>query len=378
MVESYEEANNSAGTPNAIPVGQEGEWDWVVQDNGAAASTTYYFRMVKATGTVLGGYTNYPQPTTAIPVLTQDHYRWYDNVDAIQPTTSLGAEDTAITNVAVSAILRLRASLQGSSYPTATGQTFRLQYSTSTGGPWTDVGGLASGEVWRGYDNPTPADGASLSSVLLALSDSSRAQTYEEANDSAPTPNIIETGKRSEWAWVLQPNDTLGNTTYYFRMVRGNGTPLEVYTSYPTVTMGNTTPNAPTSLGPAQYVDNAVGWGNDNTPALTFTISDPDSEQQVEYQIQIASDSGFASVVVDYTSGLQAQTSTSAYMVGQSGGTYTTGSQGMTLSDTGTGYWWRVKTIDELTSQSGWYGGPPRGYRSSRSGHSPGWSIPLP
>ena len=85
-------------------------------------------------------------------------------------------------------------------------------------------------------------------------------------------------------------------------------------------------------------------------PTLTFTLSDPDV-QQVQFQIQIATDSGFTALVVSYTWDLQAEGAAS-FTVGQSGGTYGVGSQGMTLSDNGTGYWWRVKTIDDLAAES--------------------------
>ncbi len=522
VVQTYEEANNSAVTPNAVNVGQRGEWDWVVQNNGAVASITYYYRMVESGGAALNRYTTYPTLTTATPVLTQDHYRWYDNTNAVQPTVALGTEDTLITDVGVSATVRLRVSIQGASYSLIAGQTFKLQYGTSTSGPWTDVGGLGSGETWRGFDNATPADGATITANLLsgatiletyeetnnsastpnaitvgnsaewdwvidrnggststtyyfrmtysngtaldtyseypALSTSSGGEqleqldyrwfdnanslspgtalaaqntgatslvegtpyhvrigvkdtvvdlspgpvfklqfststsgpwtdvggigsgetwrgfdnstpadgaaitsnlltgatileTYEEANNSATMPVKIDASKVAEWAWVVQPNATLANTTYYFRMVRANDTPLDTYTNYPTVTTGNATPDNPTSLGPAQFVDNDTGWTNDNTPTVSFTLTDPDVEQQVRFQVQFATDSGFSGMVADFTSDLQSQ-GAATYTVGQTGGTYATGSASMTLTDTGTGYFWRALTLDELAGSS--------------------------
>ncbi len=63
-LESYEEENNSVSNPNVITKGSRGEWDWVVQNNGAAAATDYCFRMVLSDGSVIQ-YTNYPKLTTA-------------------------------------------------------------------------------------------------------------------------------------------------------------------------------------------------------------------------------------------------------------------------------------------------------------------------
>ena len=61
---TYEEANNSANNPYAVSVGQNIEYDWVIQDNNAPSGTTYCFRMIKSDGTALNSYTNYPSLIT--------------------------------------------------------------------------------------------------------------------------------------------------------------------------------------------------------------------------------------------------------------------------------------------------------------------------
>ncbi len=112
----------------------------------------------------------------------------------------------------------------------------------------------------------------------------------------------------------------------------------------------NTNPDAPGSLGPASYVNGS--WGNDNTPTLTFSLSDPDGSDTVGFRIQIDDTSDFSSVVVDYTSAVAAQGSFS-FTVGQAagGGSYTTGSGGQTLADS-SGYYWQVKAIDNSAAES--------------------------
>lgn len=57
---TYEEENNSAANPNAIAVGQDAEWDWVLQAINVAIEQNYCFRMVKSDGTALNTYTRYP------------------------------------------------------------------------------------------------------------------------------------------------------------------------------------------------------------------------------------------------------------------------------------------------------------------------------
>lgn len=111
----------------------------------------------------------------------------------------------------------------------------------------------------------------------------------------------------------------------------------------------NTDPNAPSSLGPANLVDGSTG--DDNTPTYTFTLTDPNTDDRVKYQIQIDNSADFGSLVVDYTCALGSQGSTS-FTVGQAAGlgTYTTGNEAQTLADGN--YYWRVKTIDNGSASS--------------------------
>ena len=61
----YSEINPSDTNPNEALAGENTEWDWPVENNGATENTTYCFRMVKSGGAVLDGYNDYPKLTTA-------------------------------------------------------------------------------------------------------------------------------------------------------------------------------------------------------------------------------------------------------------------------------------------------------------------------
>ena len=63
----YSEINASAVNPNEVLDGEYSEWDWPVENNGAAENTTYCFRIAKSGGAALGGYEidGYPKLTTA-------------------------------------------------------------------------------------------------------------------------------------------------------------------------------------------------------------------------------------------------------------------------------------------------------------------------
>lgn len=66
--ETYEEQALSAAAPNALSADQSGEWDWVIQNNGAPTGTAYCFRVVMSDGQSLKDYEEYPQlVTNAVP-----------------------------------------------------------------------------------------------------------------------------------------------------------------------------------------------------------------------------------------------------------------------------------------------------------------------
>jgi hypothetical protein len=64
ILETYKETITFTN-PTAINSGQAAEWDWGILNNGAAAGTTYCFRIAKIGGTALDTYTNYPKLTTS-------------------------------------------------------------------------------------------------------------------------------------------------------------------------------------------------------------------------------------------------------------------------------------------------------------------------
>ncbi len=111
----------------------------------------------------------------------------------------------------------------------------------------------------------------------------------------------------------------------------------------------NTAPNASSSLGPANKINGS--WSTSTQPLLSFTQSDPNASDTVQFRIQISTSSSFASQTVDYTSALLSQGSTS-FTVGQasSSGTYTVGTSSQTLSDSQ--YYWRVMSTDNSGATS--------------------------
>jgi hypothetical protein len=73
--------------------------------------------------------------------MTQAQYRWYNNNSALQPTEPNAAENSVGIRNSIAEVIRLRLGIEVSgSTLSASAKDFKLQYSTSTSGPWTDVG----------------------------------------------------------------------------------------------------------------------------------------------------------------------------------------------------------------------------------------------
>lgn len=83
---SYEEENDSVENPTGIAIGDEGEWDWVIQNNGAPSGTNYCFRMINSDNTPLSSYTRYPTLTTNDVPDQPVHEAPFDNVAATSTT----------------------------------------------------------------------------------------------------------------------------------------------------------------------------------------------------------------------------------------------------------------------------------------------------
>ena len=198
---------------------------------------------------------------------TQLDHRWYDNIDGVVPTSPLAAENNAITNVLSNAVLHVRMNVDSGGDGVPNGSLLKFQYSTSLSGPWSDVGGLGSAEVWRGYDNAGPSDGASISTALLSATDSGgvNRETYEETNDA--TSDGVNKNKTAEWGWVVENNGADTNATYYLRMVEADGTILSAYTNYPELKTEPTPPGL--TLAP----NNSASGNPEDIIAYTHTVT---------------------------------------------------------------------------------------------------------
>ncbi len=236
------------------------------------------------------------QYTPPSPVFSQNDWRWYENIDLVFPSNALENENTTTTNVYLTDVLRLRMNVLVEDQNMATSsESFKLQFGEgsdcSVVSIWEDVGGLASIALFRGYNNPTPVDGVSASSTLLASS--TIIQTYEEENPSATVINYTPINNIAEWDWVLYNYNASPSTDYCFRMVRNGNYTFDNYLSYPQLTTApaNTAPSIPSNL--SQYKNDSVteilneDWVNEDSVNLRAQATDPDVNEIITLYFEL-------------------------------------------------------------------------------------------
>ncbi len=87
VLASYEENNPTVTLPTEIGPGKSGEWDFVLEHNGAAPGTEYCFRLVEADGAEFFTYTKYPRLLTNASPLGPALSKPFDN-EKISTATS--------------------------------------------------------------------------------------------------------------------------------------------------------------------------------------------------------------------------------------------------------------------------------------------------
>jgi hypothetical protein len=84
--ESYEENNPTATNTNLIAIGNDAEWDFVLQNYAGAPDTEYCFRMVYDDGSTLNTYARYPRLITNSPPPPPTLVAPFDNEQAASTT----------------------------------------------------------------------------------------------------------------------------------------------------------------------------------------------------------------------------------------------------------------------------------------------------
>jgi hypothetical protein len=181
------------------------------------------------------------------PTFNQSAYRFFNNLDSTDVGTPLADQDTAATLTSAGQAFRLRLLLHvGSGKLILNGQNFKLQFAqrgsdnqcdTSFNGEnYADV---TTSTLIAYNDNPTPSDGAALtanSNDPTHGSDVIVNQTYEELNPFTNSQGAINSNQDGKWDFSLKDNGAPASTTYCFRVVKADGSPLDSYSVIPQIT----------------------------------------------------------------------------------------------------------------------------------------------
>ncbi len=126
---TYEESSPTVLNPYKIFMGEDVEYDWLLQANDVTDLTSYCFRMTEDDGTLFNEYLYYPTVTTVGFQLEQQDWRWYDDEDAETPIVPLAASNTAPSNISQGNALKLRILVEEQAGRDGDNTKFKLQYS---------------------------------------------------------------------------------------------------------------------------------------------------------------------------------------------------------------------------------------------------------
>lgn len=330
LVTPMEATNNSSISANTSAAGAATNYP---RPNAAftITSTSTYQIWRSDTGSALTYRVEIIEWPVADISLRQNYYRFYVHDNVLKPTDPwpVGASDlgentsisTADEPLSTGEKVRIRMTVQVANANLAAGiQDFRLQYglrsstcSAIASNNWYAIGEIGSSTPWRGFSATGTTDGTSLSTNPptggdLVISVSDRAGSLVHENPSLGNPYGVLEGENVEYDWHLQHNGANSMSTYCFRMIRGNGTTLDVYNNYPQIRTAGFTPTTknwrwysdinnetPTSSLAAEVVA-PIDIANTNTLNLRVSVAEKRNVEgsNVKFKLQFSEDVTFA------------------------------------------------------------------------------------
>ena len=176
------------------------------------------------------------------------------------------------------------------------------------------------------------------------------------ANSDMSSP-ILNVGDLTTTSYLDTDTALDPATTYYWRVVTTNdqGSEYSDVHSFTTTNAPNSPPDDVTVVDPSSLLSgNTIDPTQLLSTPFTFSLSDPDSSDQVRYEVAVSPDNDSGDAVIRYLSPLGAQGARS-FTYGQTGdGTYTVGNNHTRLTD-GDSYYISIRAVDEHGAAGGWY-----------------------
>lgn len=147
-------------------------------------------------------------------------------------------------------------------------------------------------------------------------------------------------------------SDLTASTNYYWRVqaVNASGSSLSPTRSFQTGST-NAAPSTPSNVASDTLMGAVESYDLDDAE-MTVTLADPDDAEQVRYRVQIATDSSFNDLVIDYRAPFGVEGAVT-YSYGENGGTYLVGASTTTLPVDS--YYLRIRAEDDAAASSAWY-----------------------
>jgi len=223
---TLEHQNLSATNTYIAYNGEDVEYDWYVEHNGAAAGTTYCFRAVEPDGTALSGYLQYPQIRTAdfTPRITD--WRWYDDAENETPTAPLAPLNSTPSEISASTTLALRVVVDEQKSVNGEDVKFRLQFSEDI--TFSDPINVAptsscrNGSLWCFYDGGG-VNNATITTAVTGASDPCIASVGGGCG-THNSDGVYATGRNhpaealQEYSFMVQSTLLRAGAVYYFRL----------------------------------------------------------------------------------------------------------------------------------------------------------------
>jgi hypothetical protein len=271
---SLTEEGISVGNPYLVNAGEDVEYDWYIQHNGAIERSTYCFRMVQQDGTTLDGYFNYPQIRTAGFTPNTKNWRYYDDAENETPSSALSAETIAPIEVTNQNVIALRVTVGESKNVTGQNVKFSLQYdeSPSFTSPTTLVASSSctATSTWC-YADGGGFDNATITTKVLSDADACTGSVGNGCGSHNSSATYVTgfghpAGANREYSFYLKPAAPRAGAVYYFRL-------YEVYEDVPVPIGAGETPPSLVAETPKLTLNISGLEQGTTTAGLTTTVS---------------------------------------------------------------------------------------------------------
>lgn len=223
---SYSEENPAPANPFTVNPGEDLEYDWQLEHNGAIERSVYCFRMTRSDGTTLDGYLNYPQIRTAGFTPQTQNWRWYNDETNETPTIPLASETIAPIEIQNDEILALRVTVGEAKNVRGQNVKFKLQYAENPNftnpRDVTATSTCTASSTWC-YAEGAGLDNATITTKVLSDADACVASVgngcgTHNSSGLFVTGSVHEPGADREYEFYVRQVVARTGVVYYFRL----------------------------------------------------------------------------------------------------------------------------------------------------------------